>query len=90
MPLCVFAERDGIRATDTRYYWKLTKNIFRYKHIQRRSPMDGGTHTINEGAPIHRLLVASGLPILFGPKRSHSGGFTHQQHAFPHLPDHKC
>ncbi|TBU30672.1 carboxypeptidase S [Dichomitus squalens] len=33
--------------TDTRYYWALTKNIFRYKHLSEKDRFNGA-HTINE------------------------------------------
>lgn len=33
--------------TDTRYYWNITKNIFRYGHIDRYA-MYNGAHTVNE------------------------------------------
>ena len=33
---------------DTRYYWALTKNIFRYKHLGETDRFNGA-HTINEG-----------------------------------------
>ncbi|KAK7687700.1 hypothetical protein QCA50_008916 [Cerrena zonata] len=33
--------------TDTRYYWKLTKNIFRYRHVSRFDKYNGA-HTVNE------------------------------------------
>ncbi|RDX54278.1 carboxypeptidase S [Lentinus brumalis] len=33
--------------TDTRYYWNVTKNIFRYKHLHEKDRYNGA-HTINE------------------------------------------
>ncbi|KAI0741428.1 carboxypeptidase S [Daedaleopsis nitida] len=33
--------------TDTRYYWNVTKNIFRYKHLHERDRYNGA-HTVNE------------------------------------------
>ncbi|KAI1796624.1 carboxypeptidase S [Ganoderma leucocontextum] len=33
--------------TDTRYYWGLTKNIFRYRHLTDRDAFNGA-HTVNE------------------------------------------
>lgn len=36
--------------TDTRYYWKLTRNIFRYNHnnLFADGNIPGGIHTVNE------------------------------------------
>ena len=41
-------------ATDTRYYWKLTRHIFRYNHNHdlfagTGGKVGGGIHTVNEG-----------------------------------------
>ncbi|OBZ66877.1 hypothetical protein A0H81_13183 [Grifola frondosa] len=33
--------------TDTKHYWKLTKHIFRYGHMNRDDQFNGA-HTINE------------------------------------------
>ncbi|KAI0693188.1 carboxypeptidase S [Cerioporus squamosus] len=33
--------------TDTRYYWNVTKNIFRYKHLHAKDRYNGA-HTVNE------------------------------------------
>ncbi|KAI0820831.1 carboxypeptidase S [Trametes gibbosa] len=40
----VFISKDSL---DTRYYWNLTKNIVRYKHL-RDSDRYNGAHTVNE------------------------------------------
>ena len=34
-------------ATDTKFYWNLTENIFRYNHVGITDM--NGTHTVNEG-----------------------------------------
>ncbi|EFI27408.1 carboxypeptidase s [Coprinopsis cinerea okayama7 len=34
--------------TDTRYYWDLTDNIFRYNHYHNLIPAARGVHTVNE------------------------------------------
>lgn len=41
-----------MRMTDTRYYWNLTKHIFRYGHNWSggRGWLARGVHTVNEGA----------------------------------------
>ena len=33
---------------DTRYYWNLTTNIFRYRHLMDKDAYNGA-HTVNEG-----------------------------------------
>ena len=33
---------------DTRYYWNVTKNIFRYHHLHEKERYNGA-HTVNEG-----------------------------------------
>ena len=41
---------DSRASIDTRYYWKLSENIYRYNHwngMEREGPL-GGIHTINE------------------------------------------
>ncbi len=40
--------RPLIWRADTRYYWNVTKNIFRYKHLHEKDRYNGA-HTINEG-----------------------------------------
>ncbi len=37
-----------IGGTDTRYYWNLSRNIVRYKHLQDADRYNGA-HTVNEG-----------------------------------------
>lgn len=41
--------------TDTRHYWKLTKNIFRYAHLDPKG-MYNGLHTINEAILLENFL----------------------------------
>ena len=42
---------------DTKHYWKLTKHIFRYGHMDSKDSYNGG-HTVNEGAqPWRRSYV---------------------------------
>lgn len=36
-------------ASDTRFYWNLTRNIFRYNHLSDRDVQ--GLHTVGEGEP---------------------------------------
>ncbi|KAJ4479573.1 carboxypeptidase S [Lentinula edodes] len=38
----------GLGNTDTRFYWNLTENIFRYSHRGDRDDVYNGMHTINE------------------------------------------
>ncbi|KAF8310548.1 carboxypeptidase S [Clavulina sp. PMI_390] len=43
--------------TDTRFYWNLTRNIFRYNHRPVYSlPFSGGAHTVNEAIPVSALV----------------------------------
>ncbi|KAF8312643.1 Zn-dependent exopeptidase [Clavulina sp. PMI_390] len=43
--------------TDTRYYWNLTRNIFRYNHLPvYEPPFGGGVHTVNEAVPVESLV----------------------------------
>ncbi|EPQ56473.1 carboxypeptidase S [Gloeophyllum trabeum ATCC 11539] len=43
--------------TDTRYYWKLTENIFRYNHHNQGSGKAlSGVHTVNESIPIDAFI----------------------------------
>jgi len=44
--------------TDTRYYWKLTQNIFRYNHNNAGSgrALGNGVHTVNESTDIDAFL----------------------------------
>ena len=48
-------------ASDTKHYWKLTKHIFRYGHINNGDSFNGA-HTVNEGAspllPVDRINAA--------------------------------
>ena len=40
---------------DTRYYWNLTRHIFRYNHnhgVFSGGKLQGGIHTVNEGKSI--------------------------------------
>jgi len=49
---------DSRSSIDTRYYWKLSENIYRYNHwndMEREGPL-GGIHTINESMLISRCL----------------------------------
>ncbi|KAJ8095210.1 hypothetical protein PM082_010432 [Marasmius tenuissimus] len=39
----------GLGNTDTRFYWNLTKHIFRYSHRGDRDDLFNGLHTVNEG-----------------------------------------
>jgi len=41
------APSSSLGNTDTRHYWNLTKNIFRYGHLSSRDS-NNGAHTINE------------------------------------------
>ncbi|KZT56739.1 carboxypeptidase S [Calocera cornea HHB12733] len=41
--------------TDTRHYWPLTKNIFRYAHLDPKG-MYNGLHTINEAITLDNFL----------------------------------
>ncbi|EJT98323.1 carboxypeptidase S [Dacryopinax primogenitus] len=41
--------------TDTRHYWKLTKNIFRYAHLDPKG-MYNGLHTVNEAITLDNFL----------------------------------
>ncbi|KAI0793938.1 carboxypeptidase S [Fomes fomentarius] len=43
----VVAPLLAIGNTDTRYYWNVTRNIFRYKHLHERDRYNGA-HTVNE------------------------------------------
>lgn len=40
---------------DTRYFWKLSKHIFRYSHLGDDDAYNG-VHTINEGTSHSRTL----------------------------------
>ncbi|KAF8312644.1 carboxypeptidase S [Clavulina sp. PMI_390] len=43
--------------TDTRFYWNLTSNIFRYNHLPvYEMPFAGGIHTVNEAIPVEALV----------------------------------
>ncbi|TFK51753.1 carboxypeptidase S [Heliocybe sulcata] len=43
--------------TDTRYYWKLTENIFRYNHHNQGSGKAlSGVHTVNESIPVDAFV----------------------------------
>lgn len=42
-------------AADTRWYWNLTKHIFRYSHNAEEG-IYGEIHTINEGQLVRQLL----------------------------------
>jgi len=52
------SEADSRASIDTRYYWKLSENIYRYNHwndMEREGPL-GGIHTINESMLISLFL----------------------------------
>ncbi|KAJ7281787.1 hypothetical protein C8J57DRAFT_82767 [Mycena rebaudengoi] len=42
--------------TDTRYYWKLSRSIFRYNHKNAPPPGESGVHTVNESMNVDALL----------------------------------
>jgi len=43
--------------TDTRFYWKLTEHIFRYKHYNSRNRQgSGGVHTVNESVDVDAFI----------------------------------
>ncbi|KAJ8508886.1 hypothetical protein ONZ45_g8890 [Pleurotus djamor] len=45
--------------TDTKYFWKLTPNVFRYSHRNSGSsnnPLGGGVHTVNECLEIDNFV----------------------------------
>ena len=48
-------------STDTRYYWKLSENIYRYNHGTNIGKKDmGGIHTVNESGSISLCLNSVG------------------------------
>ncbi|KAJ7767422.1 hypothetical protein DFH07DRAFT_808483 [Mycena maculata] len=42
--------------TDTRYYWQLSRNIFRYNHYNGVDDKYAGVHTVNEASSADSLL----------------------------------
>ncbi|KAJ7281792.1 hypothetical protein C8J57DRAFT_1298553 [Mycena rebaudengoi] len=42
--------------TDTRYYWKLSRSIFRYNHNNAPPLKESGVHTVNESMNVDALL----------------------------------
>ena len=70
---------DSRSSIDTRHYWKLSENIYRYKHwnyFEMEGPL-GGIHTINESMSISlffklRWLTRSDRSISKSWKTPHS------------------
>lgn len=56
----VVAGNLGTGNTDTRYYWNLTKNIYRYKFTTTNGILEAGTHSVNERIKVddHLYLIA--------------------------------
>lgn len=56
----VVAGNLGTGNTDTRYYWNLTKNIYRYKFTTTNGILEAGTHSVNEHVKVndHLHLIA--------------------------------
>lgn len=59
--MCFLADTH-CSAVDTKHYWKLTKHIFRYGHVNAADTFNGA-HTINEGVSSSRecmIIVSNG------------------------------
>lgn len=43
---------------DTRFYWNLTRHIYRYSHRGDLDDLYNGLHTVNEGQDQHCVFAA--------------------------------
>ena len=44
---------------DTKYFWDLSKNIFRYSHLSVPNGVSVGVHGVNEGMPSSWRIATS-------------------------------
>ena len=42
---------------DTRYYWGLSENIYRYNHVNSRKEGLGNIHTVNESVSLSLFVI---------------------------------